>query len=89
MMAICCRRQSRATLETSRSSSSTLPLVMSIRSNSASSRELLPEPVRPTTPQVAPDGIVKDSSFRTGGRPGLYRACNSAALSSVKKAEYY
>jgi len=43
--------------------------------SSASSSELFPAPVRPTTPRRSPGDVQKLRFFSTKGRPSLYRTC--------------
>ena len=75
MMAICRRSSRSGTVATSTPSNITLPPSMSIRLSNASKSDDLPEPVRPTTPQMVSEGMLKVRPLRTRGRPGLYRAC--------------
>ena len=55
--------------ETSTPPRKILPPVSGMRRNSASTSELLPLPLLPTTPARQPEGSEKDTPRSTGGSP--------------------
>mmetsp|Transcript_22637 Transcript_22637/g.34825 ORF Transcript_22637/g.34825 Transcript_22637/m.34825 type:complete len:202 (+) Transcript_22637:1058-1663(+) len=97
-----CRPRTSASPSVERSipSSNILPPSISTRRNSAAVNEVLPAPVRPTTPHRLPDCIVKHKPSSANGRPSRYlketsrnsntprlgQSCSNTTSSGVSRA---
>mmetsp|Transcript_9714 Transcript_9714/g.33561 ORF Transcript_9714/g.33561 Transcript_9714/m.33561 type:complete len:230 (-) Transcript_9714:1575-2264(-) len=87
MTATAFRSCARGTVRVSRPSKMMAPPEIKLRRENAETSDDLPEPLRPTMPTFAPDGMESEMPWRTSGRPSAYLTRRSRSSSAPDRGQ--